>query len=97
MLRPANSIWIGFVSLQAGDGVLTLLGMYTYGLHIEGNPLIAWYAALVGPVVAVSCAKLFAVGCGAFLHLARYHRTIAALAVFYALFAIGPWMHVLSQ
>ena len=96
MFQLPNSIWIGFVSLQAIDGAMTVVGMTTYGVHIEANPLIASYAAIVGPVAAVSGAKMFAVACGALLHLARYHRTIAVLAVFYAIFAIMPWLAVFS-
>jgi hypothetical protein len=93
-VRAAQAIWIAFVLVQALDGVLTLVGMHTFGLRIEANPLIAWYAHALGPEVAVSAAKLFAVGCGVALYLTAHYRTIAALALTYVLAALGPWIHV---
>jgi hypothetical protein len=91
----ANSIWVVFVIIQALDGGMTLLGVQAFGLEVEANPLIAWYAAAFGPAVAVIGAKLLAVGCGAVLHLAGNHRAIATMAVLYLLLAIGPWTHLL--
>ena len=34
-----------FLLAQVSDGVLTYIGVSTYGLGIEGNPLIAWLMA----------------------------------------------------
>jgi hypothetical protein len=93
-VRAAQAIWVAFVLVQALDGVMTLVGMHTFGLRIEANPLIAWYAHTLGPEVAVSAAKLFAVGCGVALYVTAHYRTIAALAVTYVLCAVGPWIHV---
>ena len=93
-VRAAQAIWIAFVLVQALDGVMTFVGMHTFGPSIEANPLIAWYAHALGPTVAVSAAKLFAVGCGVALYLTAHYRTIAALAITYVLAAVGPWIHV---
>ena len=93
-VRLAQAIWVAFVAVQALDGVLTFIGMQTYGLRIEANPLIAWYASVIGPALAVSAAKLFAVGCGLALYLTARYGTIAALALFYIVGAIGPWIEV---
>jgi hypothetical protein len=93
----AQGIWIAFVLVQALDGVLTSVGIQTLGTSIEGNPLIAWYAYAVGPAAAVWGAKLFAVGCGAVLHLTARYRTMVALVFMYLLCAIGPWLHLLSR
>jgi hypothetical protein len=41
-VRAAQAIWIAFVLVQALDGVMTFVGMHTFGLSIEANPLIAW-------------------------------------------------------
>ena len=35
-----------FLIAQASDGVLTYVGVSTYGLHIEANPLIGWLMSL---------------------------------------------------
>jgi len=94
-VRAAQAIWIAFVLVQALDGVMTVVGMHTFGLRIEANPLIAWYAHALGPAVAVSAAKLFAVGCGVALYLTARYRTIAVLAFTYVLGAVGPWMYLL--
>jgi len=94
-VRAAQAIWIAFVLVQALDGVMTLVGIHMFGLHVEANPLIAWYAHAFGPAVAVSAAKLFAIGCGAVLYLTARYGTIAALAFTYLLCAVGPWIHLL--
>lgn len=95
--RTAQAIWIGFVLVQALDGVLTCFGIQTLGTNAEGNPLIVWYANVMGPTTAVCGAKLFAVGCGAILYLLARYRTMAVLAVLYLLCAIGPWLYLLSR
>jgi len=93
-VRAAQAIWIAFVLVQALDGVMTLVGMHTFGLRIEANPLIAWYAHALGPAIAVAAAKLFAIGCGVALYLTARYGTIAALVGIYMLCAVGPWIHV---
>ena len=40
-----NVVWVAFVSAQAADGVLTYLGLHTFGAGSEGNPIVAWYMA----------------------------------------------------
>ena len=94
-VRAAQATWIAFVLVQALDGGMTLVGMQTFGMHIEANPLIAWYAYTLGPAAAVLGAKLFAVACGVALYLTARYRTIAALAFTYVLCAVGPWIHLL--
>ena len=90
----AEAIWIAFVVVQALDGAMTFIGMQTFGTHIEANPLVGWYVAVLGPAWALFAAKLFAVACGATLHLPGHHKTIAALALIYLLGAVGPWAHI---
>ena len=94
-LSAAEATWIAFVLVQALDGVMTLVGIHTFGLQIEANPLITWYAYTLGPAAAVLAAKLFAVGCGVALYLTARYRTIAALVFTYVLCAVGPWIHLL--
>jgi hypothetical protein len=41
-------------------------------------------------------AKLFAVTCGAVLYLTARHRWVAILTLVYIVFAVGPWVQLLS-
>jgi hypothetical protein len=90
-----DAIWVGFALVQALDGALTIIGIATMGLAIEGNPLVAWYAHAFGPEIGVLAAKLFAVACGAILHIRGYHKALAAVILLYVLYAVGPWLRVL--
>ena len=90
-------LWVLVVLIQAGDGVLTSIGIEALDIDVERNPLIVAYARVVGPSAAVWGAKLLAVVCGALLHLTASYRTIAALVLVYLLCAIGPWMFLLSR
>jgi hypothetical protein len=90
----AEAIWIAFVVVQALDGAMTFIGMQAFGIHIEANPLIAWYVSLLGPALALLAVKLFAVACGAALYLTARHRTLAVLALTYLVAAVGPWVHL---
>lgn len=90
-----NLAVIVFLLAQASDGVLTYVGVATYGPGIEGNPLIAWLMAAMGEGPALATAKLTAGMFGIALHLSAVHRTVAVLAAFYLVVAIGPWMAIL--
>lgn len=84
-----------FLIAQAFDGVLTYVGVSTYGVGIEGNPLIAWLIAAMGEGPALTTAKLTAGGFGIALHLSDVHKVVAVLAAFYYAVAILPWMAIL--
>jgi uncharacterized membrane protein len=84
-----------FLLAQASDGVLTYVGVSTYGLHIEANPLIGWLMTLLGEGAALAAAKGAAVGFGIALHLSSVHRAVAALAVLYLAVAVFPWITIL--
>jgi hypothetical protein len=96
-LSRAEMLWLAFVTVQALDGVFSYVGVATLGPGIEANPLLAWYLELFGPGAAFLGAKLFAVACGAVLYMTHYHRVVAGLTVMYVVFAVGPWIHVLSS
>jgi uncharacterized membrane protein len=84
-----------FLLAQALDGVLTYIGVSTYGMHMEGNPLIGWLMTAMGEGPALAAAKLTA-GCfGVVLHVSAVHRAVALLAGFYLVAAVIPWMAVL--
>ena len=84
-----------FLLAQASDGVLTYIGVATYGLEIEANPLITWLMVSLGEGPGLAAAKLTAGFFGIILHLTGVHRAVAALAGFYIVVAVIPWMAVL--
>ena len=90
-------MWLAFVSVQALDGVFSYVGVATLGPGIEANPILAWYLEVFGPGAAFLGAKLFAVACGAVLYMTHQHRVVAGLTLMYVVFAVGPWIHVLSS
>jgi hypothetical protein len=84
-----------FLLAQVSDGVLTYVGVSTYGLHVEANPLIAWLMITLGQGLALAAAKGVAAGFGIFLHVSAVHRAVAVLAAFYLAVAVVPWVAVL--
>ena len=84
-----------FLLTQASDGVLTYIGVSTYGHAIEGNPLITWLMTALGEGPGLATAKITAGVFGIALHLAGVHRAVALLAGFYVVVAIGPWVTIL--
>ena len=84
-----------FLLAQASDGVLTYIGVSVYGHGIEGNPIIAWLMAQMGEGPALAAAKLTAGFFGIVLHLSAVHKAVAALAGFYVVVAIIPWVAIL--
>jgi len=83
-----------FLIAQALDGALTYLGVVTFGVGIEANPIVAWYVTAVGAGLALIGVKLLAVACAAALHWQEMHRTLGALTVLYLAAAILPWARV---
>jgi uncharacterized membrane protein len=83
-----------FLAAQAFDGLFTYMAVHAYGLHAEGNVLIATWMALVGPAAALFGAKTVAAACGVLLYVRGMHRTLSLLTVFYVFGAIGPWLMV---
>jgi hypothetical protein len=88
-------VWLAFVSTQAADGVLTYLGILTFGLAAEGNPIIAWYAAIFGAKAALLGAKLISVMCAALLHVRAMHRALGLLTLLAFMAAVRPWLSLL--
>lgn len=84
-----------FLLAQALDGALTYVGVITYGIHMEGNPLIGWLMTSIGHGPALAAAKLAATFFGIALHISAVHKAVAVLALFYLLVAICPWVAIL--
>jgi hypothetical protein len=80
-----------FIVVQCLDGVLTYLGMHTWGLSIEANPLVSSAVSYAGVGTGLAATKAFAVGLGMMLHLRRVHIVVALLSLFYIAVAILPW------
>jgi len=93
--KTANAAVIIFLIAQACDGVLTYIGVSLYGPSIEGNPLIGWLMGVIGHGPALATTKAAAGAFGIVLHLSSVHRVVAALAGFYVVVAILPWISIL--
>lgn len=86
---------VAFLLAQACDGVLTYVGVSTYGTRIEGNPLLSWLMTVMGQGVALTAAKTAAGAFGIVLHLTAVHRVVAVLAALYVAAAVVPWIGLL--
>jgi hypothetical protein len=93
--RFGNIVVVVFLATQALDGILTYIGVSTYGLRMEGNPLLGWLMTLLGQGAALTATKVTASAFGIVLHLIAVHRVVAALAVIYLAVAIVPWIGLL--
>jgi hypothetical protein len=93
--RFGDLILVLFLLAQSLDGVLTYVGVTTFGIGIEANPLIAGLITHVGEGAALLGAKATAAALGIALHLAHVHTAVALLTVFYLLVAIIPWTAIL--
>jgi uncharacterized membrane protein len=96
-VTKAELVWLSFVAVQAMDGIMSYVGVNTFGSWIEANPLVAWYASAFGPAVAFAVVKLFAIAVrdGALSDVPAPDRG-GADAVLPA-FAVVPWAHVLHS
>ncbi len=84
-----------FLLAQILDGIFTYVGVSTYGLAVEANPLIAGLMASFGHGTALVGAKSVAGALGVCLHLREIHAAVALLAGFYLAVAIVPWVAIL--
>jgi hypothetical protein len=94
-LTFGNCAILLFLIVQALDGMLTYIGLVTFGPAVEGNPLLSWMMATLGAAPALAGAKFAASAFGIVLHLTSVHRTVAVLAVLYISAAILPWVELL--
>jgi Domain of unknown function (DUF5658) len=86
------------VALQVFDGIATYVGIHA-GMP-EGNPLLAWALAQVGPGFALLLFKLQACACLVLLWHVRRSRLAAPALVFsaavYAACSLAPWTAALA-
>jgi uncharacterized membrane protein len=88
-------ILIAFLLAQCFDGVFTYVGVTSFGVGIEANPLLAALMGTLGHGSALLFAKLLAAALGIGLHLQRVHAAVAMLTGFYLYVAIVPWALIL--
>lgn len=98
--RPTRQLFgdialVAFLVAQLLDGILTYVGVTTYGTAMEGNPLIGWLIGHFGEGPALAIAKTAAGGFGIALHLSAVHKAVALLAGFYLAVAVLPWIAIL--
>ena len=97
-VRPSlfgDVVLLVFLLAQCLDGVFTYVGVKTYGIGIEANPLISVMMSYVGHGAALMGAKAVAGLLGIGLHLGQVHSAVALLALFYLAVAVFPWMTIL--
>jgi hypothetical protein len=90
-----NIAIIAFLLAQFFDGLFTYIGVSTYGVGVEGNPLIVTLMTNFGHGPALLSAKILAAVLGVCLHLYEIHSAVALLAGFYFAVAILPWVAIL--
>jgi hypothetical protein len=86
---------VTFLLAQCLDGIFTYVGVLTFGLGIEANPVIASLMSAFGFGPALAGAKIVAGALGICLHLREIHVAVAILAGFYLAAAILPWTAIL--
>ncbi len=90
-----DAVLLVFLLAQCFDGVFTYVGVLSYGIGIEANPLIASLMGYVGHGLALMTAKSLAAALGIGLHMRQVHSAVALLAAFYVLIAVAPWAAIL--
>ena len=90
------------IALQIADGILTYLGVYTFGVSAEGNPLLRYGMHSIGPVATLIVAK----GAAILIIVALWRLTtqvrwlngaMAGVSALYLGAAILPWSLILSK
>lgn len=84
-----------FLLAQCFDGVLTYVGVASYGIGIEANPVLTLIMTTFGHGAGLTGAKVVAATLGICLHLREVHTAVALLTGFYFAAAIAPWTAIL--
>jgi uncharacterized membrane protein len=93
--RFGDVVIVLFLLAQAADGVMTYVGVATFGVNMEANPLLASLMAMFGQGATIAGAKVTASILGISLHLVGVHRILAVLTGIYAVGALLPWITTL--
>jgi hypothetical protein len=84
-----------FLLVQGLDGFYTYIGVATYGIHIEANPIVAAVMAHLGELGGLIGVKAVASLLGICLYFCEVHAIVALLTGFYLTAAIAPWTVIL--
>jgi hypothetical protein len=95
-VRIARTTLLVFIVFQVADALITFGAVQIFGTAAEGNPILGSWMALVGPAATLATAKTIACGGALVLYSAGRFRTLALLTAGMLVFAIGPWLNVLS-
>ena len=93
--RRGDVVVVAFLLAQCLDGVFTYIGVLTFGIGAEANPIVAGLMTHLGHGTGLMSAKLAAGLLGICLHLCGVHAAVALLTGFYFMVAIAPWTLVL--
>ena len=93
--RFGDVVIVLFLLAQAFDGILTYIGVVTFGVGIEANPVISALMLQFGEGTALLGTKIAAALLGIGLHLRQVHAAVALLAAFYVALAVLPWTALL--
>jgi hypothetical protein len=85
-----------FILMQAADGLLTYQAVGLFGTSAEGNPILATWMHLGGPLTALVGAKVISIGCGAVLYVTGVHHALAGLTALHLFGAVVPWLQILA-
>jgi hypothetical protein len=85
-----------FIVVQLIDWIATSQGLALFGTSVEANPLLRFLMERYDIITVLTTSKLFATMAGSFLHFLNRHSLVAALTLLYTLFAVVPWMSLLS-
>jgi hypothetical protein len=88
-------VLVAFLLVQCLDGVFTYVGVSTFGLDIEANPIVAGLMTHLGHGPGLLSAKMMAGFLGICLHFREVHLAVAVLTGFYAAAALAPWTLIL--
>lgn len=94
-LTPGGLALASFLLMQCLDGLFTYMGVQTFGIGIEANPILAALMTHLGHGPGVVAAKVLASGLGICLHLQEIHGAVALLTGFYLTAAVAPWTVIL--
>jgi uncharacterized membrane protein len=93
--RLGDVVLVLFLLAQCFDGALTYVGVLTFGIESEANPLVSSLMLHFGEGTGLIGAKIVAAVLGIALHLRRVHAAVALLTALYLTVAIIPWTALL--
>ena len=84
-----------FLIAQFTDGIFTYLGVATFGMSVEANPVVVGLMTHLGHGIGLVSAKMMAAVLGVCLYRREIHSAVAMLAGFYLTVAVAPWAMLL--